>query len=266
MSTGEPSSIELTPLLFEPSEPLVARLRALVLAEPQLAAAFLYRRGDATLAAADDGASLNPTVGLLSAHGHIDPQLVDRVVSVVGRIHGRVPSIVGLDRAGLEPVVHVAAPIGAGGDVEAAMAAAIADAVARTDRDDGEEGGDGDSPDGPRRIAPVLRLALAVADAVLTVPARPPLNGPGRLRADDQVPVAIIEGPDGPMAAAFTSDLALLHTRPPVPGAVRIPGKVLASSLPEGVDIALDPGCALSSAVPARLVSAVGRDAPRGAV
>jgi hypothetical protein len=265
MSTPEPSSIELTPLLFEPSEPLVARLRALVLAEPQLAAAFLYRRGDATLAAADDGASLTPTVGLLSAHGHIDPQLVDRAVSIVGRIHGRDPSIVGLNRAGLEPVVHVAAPIGAGGDVEAAMAAAVAAAAAGTDQDDEEDVNGGDGPGGKRRIAPMLRLALAVADAVLTLPARPPLTGPGRLRPDDQVPLAVIDGPDGPMAAAFTSDLALLHTRPPVPGAVRIPGKVLAASLPEGVDIALDPGCALSSAVPARLVSAVGRDAPRGA-
>ncbi|MCA1676616.1 MAG: hypothetical protein LC799_32070, partial [Actinobacteria bacterium] len=52
----------------------------------------------------------------------------------------------------------------------------------------------------------------------------------------------------------FSSDLALLHTRPPVPGALRLPGAVLALVLPRDTDVLLDPGASNPAVIDARLL------------
>jgi hypothetical protein len=155
------------------------------------------------------------------------------VIDRVSTIHGRAPAIVLLDRRSLPDVLQVAAPIGAGGRLE--------DAV-----EDARHGG----------TEEMMALTAAVVDAVLTV-ATPadPATSPRDLRHGDTPVLPVLTDDDGRrLVPVFSSDLALLHTRPPVPGALRLPGAVLALILPQDTDVLLDPGTPTPAVIDARLL------------
>lgn len=246
-TSNGPEPVQLTILPFAADEPMVDALREVVLDDRSLRAAFLYRRAEVPAPDADTADLLRPAVGLLAYAGVPTQRTVGRVQRAVGTIHGHVPTIIALEREGLPAVLAVSSPVGAGGEVERAMAYHAVHGRAQ----------------GRHKAAPTLRLGLAVAGAVLTVPvASTDRPQSGQLRAGDELRVAVITDGARRFVTAFTSELALLSTSPPTRGAIRVPGSVLASSLPDGVDIALDPGCGLTTAIEAAVVKELGRPAP----
>ena len=234
MTASAPSAgVELVPLVLPRDDPAVEALRAVVRSHRRhLEAAFLYYRRPL------NRDELAPAVGLLVGPARPpDPHLVARhVTDRVGTIHGRAPAVVLLDRRSLPAVLEVAAPIGAGGWLEDAVEAA-------------RHGGTEEK----------LALTAAVVDAVLAVSTPASASAKIRsLRHGDTPVLPVLTADDGRrLVPVFSSDLALLHTRPPVPGALRLPGAVLALVLPRGADVLLDPGTPSPVVVDARLLRAL---------
>ncbi|MGH8884615.1 MAG: SseB family protein [Egibacteraceae bacterium] len=233
--TNPSAGVELVPLVLPRDDPAVGALRAVVRPNRRyLEAAFVYYRRPLDR----DRNRLTPAVGLLvSAAQPPGLALVARqVTDWVGTIHGRTPTVVLLDRRSLPGVLEVAAPIGAGGSLEDAVETA-------------RYGG----------IEEQLALTAAMVDAVLTVATPTGASTTSyALRHGDTPVLPVVTDDDGRrLVPVFSSDLALLHTRPPVAGALRLPGAVLALALPHGSDVLLDPGGLNPAVIDARLLRAL---------
>lgn len=225
--------VELVPLVLPRDDPAFGALRSVVRSHRRhLKAAFVYYRRPLSR---DE---LAPAVGLLvGAARPPDPHLIARhVTDQVSTIHGQAPVVVLLDRRSLPGVLEVAAPIGAGGWLEDAVEAA-------------RHGGTEEK----------MALIAAVVDAVLTVATSAGASTKIRdLRNGDTPELPVLTDDDGRrLVPVFSSDLALLHTRPPVPGALRLPGAVLALVLPHDTDVLLDPGTPNPAVIDARLLRAL---------
>jgi hypothetical protein len=233
--TGAEGGLELAPLRLPVDDRVHIVLRAIVRSyRPGLRAAFVYRRRPA---GRGDGQPFAPTVGLLP--GPVAPdqrRLARHVADRVGRIHGDIPTIVLVAAAALRGVLEVATPVGAGGMLEDAVEAARAG--------------------GPDEL---VLLVATLADATVTVPVPADLGAVARpLRAGDAPRLPVITDTDGRRCVlAFSSDLAALATHPTVPGALRLPGAVLALALPPDTDVLVDPGTAQPYRVDGRLLKAV---------
>lgn len=228
--TGPPVGVELVPLVLPRDDFVLGALRAVVrVYRRHLKAAFVYHRRPL------NRDELTPAVGLLvGALRPPAPHLIARHLSDrVGTIYGQAPAVVLLDRRSLPGVLEVAAPIGAGGSLE--------DAV-ETARGGGTE--------------EKMALTAAVVDAVLTVATPAGASTKIRdLRNGDTPVLPVLTDDDGRrLIPVFSSDLALLHTRPPVRGALRLPGAVLALALPRDADVLLDPGMPNPAVIDARLL------------
>ncbi|MGH3767930.1 MAG: SseB family protein [Pseudonocardiaceae bacterium] len=227
---GSVDGMELLPLVLPRDDSVLEELRAVVRSHRRhLRAAFVYHRRPL------DHDELTPAVGLLAgAIQPPDPYLIARhVTDRVGTIYGQVPAVVLLDRRTLPDVLEVAAPIGAGGRLEDAVATA-------------RHGG----------IEEMMALTATVVDSVLTVATPATASSTIRaLRPGDTPELPVLTDDDGRrLVPAFSSDLALLHTRPPVQGALRLPGAVLALILPRGTDVLLDPGTPNPAVIDARML------------
>lgn len=227
-----PVGVELVPLILPRDDPVLGALRAVVQSHRRhLKAAFVYHRRPL------DRDELTPSVGLLvGAIQPPDPHLIARhVTDRVGTIYGRAPVVVLLDLRELPSMLQVAAPIGAGGRLEDAVETA-------------RHGG----------IEETMALIATVADSVLTVatPANPSTTTQA-LRPGDTPVLPVLTDDGRRLVPAFSSDLALLHTRPPLQGALRLPGAVLALILPRDTDILLDPGAPNPAVIDARLLRAL---------
>jgi len=231
--TGLPVGVELVPLVLPRDDPAVGALRTVVRAYRRyLKAAFIYYRRPL------NRDELAPAVGLLiGAAQPPDPHLIARhLTDRVGTVHGRAPAVVLLDRRSLPGVLKVAAPIGAGGRLEDAVDAA-------------RQGGTEEK----------MMLTAAVVDTVLTVATPISASTTTRALRHDDTPVlpVLTDDDGGRLVPVFSSDLALLHTRPPVSGALRLPGAVLALVLPRDTDVLLDPGMSDPAVIDARLLRAL---------
>lgn len=222
--------VRVAPLPISWSEPLVARLRHLVVGEPGVATAFLYLR--------DLGDGARPAVGLLAGpeRARTDADLVSAIERAVGSVWGERPVVVAVAAPALPALLAVAPPLGAGGRLEVESAAAVADP-------------------GPQAT---LAVATTFAFATLVVPVLDKPTGGGRpIRHGDRLrlPAASPAGPDGrPAVGAFSSTLALAHAAPAHPGVALVPGGVLARVVVDGADLVVDPGLPWSAVVPTGLV------------
>jgi len=224
-----PGGVRVAPLPISWSEPLVARLRDLVVGEPGVAAAFLYLR--------DVGDGARPAVGLLAGpdRARTDAHLVAAVERAVGTVWDGPPAVVAVAPEVLPALLAVSPPLGAGGRLEVETAAAVAAPGTET----------------------TLAVAATFAFVTLVVPV---LDGPpeGRsIRHRDRLhlPAAQPAGAEGrPAVGAFSSELAVAHVAPAEPGVALVPGGVLARAVEDGADLVVDPGLPWSAVVPTGLV------------
>lgn len=208
-------TVRLAPLPVPMLDPLVDRLREVVVERDDLDVAFLYLRDDRPAVAL-----VGPPSALTAAS-----DAVAAVVAATGEPYGAPLTVVAMaaDLDVLDALLAVAAPIGAGGALEVAMAAA---ATSRTA-----------GPVSPRAEA---RAHGALVDATLVVPtagggvpARGP-HGPA-LRLD--LPTA----GDGDAVGVFTSPYAQYHSVGPTPTAA-VAGWALVEALGPETEVVVDPG------------------------
>lgn len=213
--------MDLAPLPVPPHDPLVARVRTVVVGRDDLDVAFLYLR------------DRHPAVALVGAPDALTrgSDAVADVVGATGIVDGEPMTVVAMapDLDVLDALLAVAVPLGAGGVLEVDLAARAA-AVA----DHGPGGGAG------RRAA--ARAAAALIDTTVVVPT----GGPGQPTHGPHGAALRLDLPSGRVGdraavGVFTSLYAQYHSVGPRPAAT-ITGRALVDGLPDDTDIVVDPG------------------------
>ncbi|QYG93904.1 SseB family protein [Iamia sp. SCSIO 61187] len=237
-------STDVAPLPLPPLDPVVDRIRRVVVERDDLDLAFLYLR------------DLHPAVGLVGPPDALAPgsDAVGAVAAAAGVVYGEAVTIVGLrpDVDVLDALLAIAPPIGAGGRLEVDL---VALAAAR---------GDGDRPGEIARRAGV-RATAAVVDADLVVPVDPdrPGGGPARTGAVAlHLPIEW-DGQDRAILGAFTSRYAMVHALGPAAHRV-VRGWALVEAIGDDVHLVLDPGLPWSWTPPPDLLRGLARRSPAG--
>ena len=204
--------MDLAPLPVPPHDPLVARVRDVVVGRADLDVAFLYLRDH------------HPAVALVGTPAALTPgsDAVADVVAATGIVYGEPMTVVAMapDLDVLDALLGVAVPLGAGGVLEVDLATVAATAT----------GGD----DAPGRRAAV-RAVAGLVEAALVVPTGGADASAGHLA----LPVG--RRGDGTAVGVFTSPFAQYHSVGPRPCAT-VAGWALVEALPGGTDLVVDPG------------------------
>lgn len=218
--------MDLAPLPVPPHDPLVTRVRSVVVGRDDLDVAFLYLRDH------------HPAVALVGTPDALAPgsDAVADVVGATGIVYGEPMTVVALapDLDVLDALLAVAPPLGAGGVLEVDLAARAAAAADHR----GDEGSD--EPRVGRRAA--TRAAAGLVEATLVVPT----GGPGEPTRGPHGAAQRFELPSGRVGddaavGVFTSPYAQYHSVGPHPTA-SVAGWALVESLPDGTGIVVDPG------------------------
>jgi hypothetical protein len=203
--------MDLAPLPVPPHDPLVARVRDVVVGRADLDVAFLYLRDH------------HPAVALVGTPDALAPgsDAVADVVAATGIVYGEPMTVVALapDLDVLDALLGVAPPLGAGGVLEVDLAA-VATAAA---------GAGGPAP----RAA--VRAVAGLVEATLVVPTRNADAPAGHL----DLPAARLG--DDTAIGVFTSPFAQYHSVGPRPSAT-VAGWALVEALPADTDLVVDPG------------------------
>lgn len=237
-------SIDVAPLPLPPLDPVIDRIRRVVVERDDLDLAVLYLR------------ELHPAVGLVGHPDALAPgsDAVRAVGSAAGVVYGEPMTIVGLrpDVDVLDALLAIAPPLGAGGGLEADLAAV---AAAR-----GDEAADRGTA---RRAA--VRASAAAVDAGLVVPVDPDRPGDVPARTGAVGVHLPIERDDQGRAivGAFTSRAAMVHALGPAAHRV-IAGWALVEALGDDVHLVLDPGLPWSWGPPVDLLRGLAQRSPTG--
>ncbi|HEV7721432.1 MAG TPA: hypothetical protein VGO60_09115 [Iamia sp.] len=205
------------------------RVRDVVVGRADLDVAFLYLRDH------------HPAVALVGTPAALSPgsDAVADVVAATGIVYGEPMTVVAMnpDLDVLDALLGVAPPLGAGGALEADLAAvAAAGAV-----DDEETEGEGDDDGAPGRRAAV-RAVAGLVDAALVVPTRDPgpsLGDVGGTAVRLDLPAARRHGEAA--VGVFTSLFAQYHSVGPRPSAT-VAGWAVVEALADDTDLVVDPG------------------------
>lgn len=214
--------MDLAPLPVPPHDPLVGRVRDVVVGRADLDVAFLYLRDH------------HPAVALVGTPAALSPgsDAVADIVAATGIVYGEPMTVVAMapDLDVLDALLGVAPPLGAGGALEVDLAAVAA--AATGEPDDAEDSGDGDGEPG-RRAA--VRAVAGLVETPLVVPTRSAGAPAGHL----DLPAA--RRGDGTAIGVFTSPFAQYHSVGPRPSAT-VAGWALVEALPADTDLVVDPG------------------------
>lgn len=207
-------TVRVAPMPVPGLDPVVDRVRRVVVERPDLDVAFLYLR---------DGA---PAVALVGTDEALaaGSEAVAAILEATGTLYGVPPTVVAMasDLVVLDALLGVAAPIGAGGALEVAVVAA---ATARADG----------SVDTRAEVAAVA----AVIDAALVVPTAGG-GTPTRTRYGPAVHLDLPTGEDDAVGV-FTSPFAQYHAVGPTPTRA-VAGWALVEGLAPATELVVDPG------------------------